>query len=269
MGFPLQVNAETGLAKVIIAVAVILLAWGLSKTLQRSFRRLLAADERHRTSETIIQNLVRLLVWGTAVCIILDACFGLDAAGILGALGVVGIAVSLGAQQTIANVIGGIIISLSELVGEGDWIVVEGHKEAQIIDTNWRRTKLEDEDGVCYAVPNALMVSSIVEKGHPYFMIVVPFSLKVDTPDVESLLVECEQVVLERQTTTDYDYEQIRPKAHIVGASLGAIQCEMKIYARRTADTRAIERAILPALIELLQKKDVLAELEITERAAH
>ncbi len=249
------------MGKALFALLVCALAALLSRLLQMPLKRLLAADKQHRTSGTIFQNLIRVLVWGTAACIILDICFGFDAAGLLGALGVVGIAVSLGAQETIANIIGGLIVSLSEMVGEGDWITIDGHKEARVVDTNWRRTILENEDSVQYAVPNSLMVSSLIEKGNPYFIIVVPFSLKVDVPDVEGLLAECEQAILDRQIETGHDFEAMRPKAHVAGASLGAIQAEVKIYANRSADSRTVERAVLPALVNLLQERHALADL--------
>ena len=109
------------------------------------------------------------------------------------------------------------------------------------------------------------MVSSIIEKGLGYFTIVIPFSLKVDTPDVEGLLVECEQVLLDRMIDKGVDFEQMRPKANIAGTSLNAIQAEVKLYPNRTYDSRSVKRMVLPALIELLQKRNVLASIEPAE----
>lgn len=181
-------------------------------------------------------------------------------AGVIGALGIVGIAVSLGAQQTIANVIGGIIISLSTTIEAGDWIIIQGHKEGQLVDTNWRCTTLVDEDGIQHVVPNSVMVSAIAEKGHPFFTTVVPFALKTVTPDVAGLLRDCEQAILDAQVQSGTDYEGMRPKAHVAGTSRGAIEAEVKIYANREFDTRSVKRIVLPALINLLQERNALAE---------
>ena len=246
---------------IIICVVIIAIAYGLYRLAMMPVKRLLVANEHSKRGGTIFQNILRVAATCWAVCCILDIFFGVDMAGILAAMGVVGIAVSLGAQQTIANVIGGIIVSLSNMVGPGDWIMLSGHKEARFIDTNWRRTTLENEDGVLYAVPNAEMVSNIIEKGNPFFFFAVPFSLKPATPDVAGLLEECEQAVLDRQRECGMDYEGMRPKAHIEGAALGTIQAEIKIYANRDFDTRAVKRAVLPALVDLLQQRGALADL--------
>lgn len=260
---PAGTNDTVG--KIILSCVVVLVALFISRSLQWPINHILTTAQKRNVGGSIFQNIVRILVWGWAICAILDICFDLDMAGILGALGIVGVAVSLGAQQTIANVIGGIIVSLSGMIGPDDWITIDGHKEARVVDTSWRRTTLEDEDGVLFAVPNSVMVSTVVEKGNPYAMIVVPFSLKPTVSNVEGLLAECEEVLLERQIATKTDWEQMRPKAHVAGASLGVIQAEVKLYATRELDTRAIERAVLPALIDFLQQRDVLAQLELAD----
>ena len=254
--------SEGIIARILIVVAVVIGATLLSRALQLPIRRMLK-NSKFNTDGKIFYTIIRVFVWGSAICFILDAIFDIDMPAILGALGIVGIAISLGAQQTIANVIGGLIISLSDLIGIDDWITIKGHKEGRIVGTNWRRTLLEDEDEVVYAVPNSVMVSEVVAKGNPYYPIIVPFALKTDTPDVEGLLVECEQVVLDRQIETGHDWEEKRPKAHIVGTQAGSIQAEIKLYVCRDYDTRYVKRAVLPALIDLLQQRDALAELTL------
>lgn len=248
------------LIKVISCVAIIVMAYVLYRLIMLPVKKFLVNDEKSRRGGTIFKNIVRVGVSVWAIACILDIAFNIDMAGILGALGIVGVAVSLGAQQTIANLIGGIIISLSETLATGDWVVIGGAKEAQIIDVGWRLTKLVDEDGIEYLVPNSKMVSEIVARKLPFYTIVVPFTLKTTVPDVEGLLVECEQVLLDRQKECGIDYEEKRPKANVSGANLGAIQAEVKLYVNRAIDTRSAERALLPALVNLLQERDAFAE---------
>ena len=252
---------ESVLVKIIACAIVIVMAYVLYRLIMLPVKKFLVDDEKNRRGGTIFRNIVRIGVSVWAVACLLDILFNIDMAGILGALGIVGVAVSLGAQQTIANLIGGIIISLSETLATGDWVVVGGaSKEAQVVDVGWRITKLIDEDGVEYLVPNSRMVSETVTCKLAFYTIVIPFSLKPSTPDVEGLLVDCEQVLLDAQKQHEIDFEEKRPKAHIAGASLGAIQAEVKLYVNRCIDTRAAERAVLPALINLLQERDALAD---------
>ena len=255
------------LARLIAIVVIVLIAYALYRLIMYPLRKVLDKEDTRRGG-SIFRNIVRITMSVWAIATILDICFDVDIAGILGALGIVGVAVSLGAQQTIANLIGGIIISLSETLAPGDWVVIGNTKEAEIIDTNWRLTILRDEDNVEYAVPNSKMVSEIVAKKNPFYTIVVPFSLKTTTPDVEGLLVDCEQAILDCQVEKGMDSEKRRPKAHVAGASVGAIQAEVKIYVARDFDTRAAERAILPALVNLLQERDALVEVAVAGQEA-
>ena len=252
---------ELFLIKLIECTVIIVMAFVLYRLIMLPVKKFLVNDENTRRGGTIFKNIVRVGVAVWAAACILDIAFNIDMAGILGALGIVGVAVSLGAQQTIANLIGGIIISLSETLATGDWVVISGAKEAQIVDVGWRITKLVDEDGVDYLVPNSKMVSEIIVRKLPFYTIIIPFSLKPTVPDVQGLLADCELVLLEAQKEQGIDFEEKRPKAHVAGASLGSIQAEVKLYVDRSIDTRSAERAILPALINLLQERNALADI--------
>ena len=265
---PSSAEASIIIANVLFIVIICVCALIISRALQWPLRKHLSSEAGRKVGGTIFINIIRVGVWGWAISIILNVVFGIDIASMLGALGIVGIAVSLGAQQTIANVIGGVIVSLSKMVGPGDWITVDGHKEARVIDTDWRRTVLENEDGVQYAVPNSLLVSNLVEKGNAYAMIVAPFAFKQNVDDVEKFLAEVEDVLLARQIETGHDFEQMRPKAHVQGIGLGVIQAEVKIYTDRVADSRVIKRAVLPALVDLLQERKLMPEVYRPDTAA-
>ncbi len=250
------------------SVLIIVGAIVVSRAIQWPFKHLTESEKSGKIGGSIFVNIFRVLIYGWAICALVDLWFNVDMVGLVGALGVVGVAVSLGAQQTIANVIGGVIVSLSQMVGKEDWITVQGKTEARVVDTNWRRTTLEDENGIQHVVPNAFMVSNIIEKGNPYFTIIVPFSLKTTVPDVRGLLVDCEQVILDAQIAGGLDYEAMRPKAYVQGASFGAIQAELKLFANRSYDSRHVKRAVLPALIELLQKRNALADIRLADADA-
>lgn len=254
---------QIGGIQLVVAGFLVLVALGalVSRLLQRPIRRLFAADEHHRVGGSIFANLVRFLVWGTVIAVICDQCFGIDAAGIVSALGVMGIAVSLGGQQTIANIIGGLIVSMSRVIAPGDWVSVGGSKESEVIDIDWRKTTLMDEDGLLYVVPNSKMVSETVAKGNSYYMVVIPFALRTDVDDVEALLVDCEQALLDRMVARGLDHNEKRPKAHVVATEPDVIRCEVKIYPNRRHDTRHVLRAAAPALVGLLQERHVMAHL--------
>ena len=256
-----------GWQAVLIGGIVILIAGTiLSRLILRPVRRVLGVSETYGVGGSIVINLVRVAVWALTIATLLDQCFGINAAGIVSALGVVGIAVSLGAQQTIANVIGGLIITFSRAFGPGDWITLSGHNESRVVDTDWRSTKLEDENGIMYVVPNSEMISSVVAIGNLFYVIDIPFALALDTPDIETLLVDCVQALLDRQIEMNMAHNEMRPKAAVVSTDVDAIQAKVKLYVNRNYDTRSVLRAVSPALMKLLQERGALAHVGMASR---
>ena len=91
--------------RVLACIIVVLAAYLLYRLIMFPVRKFLVNNEHSRRGGTIFKNIVRAGVSIWAGACVLDIAFDIDMAGILGALGIVGVAVSLGAQQTIANLI--------------------------------------------------------------------------------------------------------------------------------------------------------------------
>jgi CRP-like cAMP-binding protein len=64
-------------------------------------------------------------------------------------LGVIGFAM----QDLLGNIIAGIAIEIGKPFKPGDWLVVEG-KHAEVIEVNWRSTRLRDNNDVYIDIPN-------------------------------------------------------------------------------------------------------------------
>jgi len=114
-------------------------------------------------SGSIFLNITRAVIWIIAVCVVLDSCFGVNASAIIAALGVGGIALSLGFQDTIANLIGGLQVSLLKLIKPGERIAV-GSDLGTVVDITWRHVVLENDEGHTVIIPNAVVNKTAVIK---------------------------------------------------------------------------------------------------------
>ena len=76
----------------------------------------------------------------------LATCFDIDVSGLVTALGVGGIAISLGFKDTIANLISGVQITSSKILEPGDYIEV-GKYAGIVDDTSWRHTIIKNFKG--------------------------------------------------------------------------------------------------------------------------
>jgi small-conductance mechanosensitive channel len=142
----------------IIAVA----ALGLAAVQLLSGRALRILQARERLREARRQQmitLVQILRWGADVLIVgsavlmLLSTFGVDITPLLASIGVAGLAVSLGAQTLIKDLIGGFLILVENQYAVGDAIQV-GNVSGAVERLTLRATYVRDINGYLHVVPN-------------------------------------------------------------------------------------------------------------------
>ncbi len=109
----------------------------------------------HRRIGTIGQLVVRIAASVIIVIAVLMALrlFGIDIAPAVAGLGVVGIAVGLGAQTLVKDWLAGVFIVLENQYSVGDVVRIAG-VDGTVEEFGLRRTTLRDIDGTVHSVPN-------------------------------------------------------------------------------------------------------------------
>lgn len=193
--------AHSGQVQTIIAALVILAVTTIvSYLLVKLIRHLSSSDGTPLPSSTILVNIVRVAVWTIGISAMLSTCFGVDVNGIIAALGVGGVALSLGLQDTIKNLIGGIQVTLMGIVHPGDHIVV-GSTEGIVQDVSWRQTVVKDYENSIHLIPNAIINSTQVTKVEPDNLVSTMLSFTTDTRDIDATIREME--VLAKQAVEE------------------------------------------------------------------
>jgi small-conductance mechanosensitive channel len=142
----------------IIAVAALGLA--VVQFLGKRILRVLQSQEplreaRRQQMVTLVQILrwaADVLIVGSALLMLLST-FGVDITPLLASVGVAGLAVSLGAQTLIKDLIGGVLILAENQYAVGDTIQV-GTVSGQVERITLRATYVRAIDGYLYVVPN-------------------------------------------------------------------------------------------------------------------
>ena len=101
-------------SKLILLAVVLIVAALIDKALTKVVRRVL--DKSQVPNASIFVNIMRAVVWVFAIGTLLQPVFGINPTTIFTALGIGGLAVSLGLKDTIANVIGGLAASSSRAI---------------------------------------------------------------------------------------------------------------------------------------------------------
>jgi small-conductance mechanosensitive channel len=109
-------------------------------------------------------RVLAIFVAAIAALMILDQ-FGIDIGPAVAGIGVVGIAVGLGAQTVVKDWLAGIFVVLENQYSRGDLVRIAG-VEGTVEDFSLRRTTLRDSDGTVHTVPNGqITVASNLSRG--------------------------------------------------------------------------------------------------------
>lgn len=161
----LSIDAGGWLDKCVTLAVAVVIAVMVERVVVRLMHKLLDASDL--PSASLFINIGRAVIWVLALLSVLQPVFGVDPAGFVAALGVVSIAVSLGMQDTISNIIGGISLMLSKAVQPGDYISV-GDVTGEVTDVTWRSTTVMMRGGAQEVIPNSVLSKTALTRITPW-----------------------------------------------------------------------------------------------------
>ncbi len=166
------------LATAITIAIIVIIAFIATVVLSKMLRTLLDKGKGPLPSSSIFVNILRAVIWTLAACIILSSCFNVNVGALVAALGVTGIAVSLGFQSTLSNLIGGLQVSLTGLVKPGDHITVN-NQTGVVRDVTWSHTALTNSSGENVVIPNSVITSTAIIHRLPPSRVSIPLHVTV------------------------------------------------------------------------------------------
>jgi small-conductance mechanosensitive channel len=124
----------------------------------------------------VLVALAGILKWG----------YGLQVTGLMATSGIAAVILGFAMQDLLSNVIAGFSIHTTRAYQVGDWLLMgsEG-KRAEVVEINWRSTRLVDNDHISYELPNSDIVKNrIVNLNRPgeEHGVRLSFGLDYDTP---------------------------------------------------------------------------------------
>lgn len=119
-----------------------------------------------RLNAVLIKNLVKVVIWSVVLLVGLSI-WGVNVTPLLASAGILGIALGLGAQETLANFFAGVAIMVDKPYQVRDYIVIQGignleELRGEVINIGLRSTKIRTRDNVFVTVPNSVMARSVV-----------------------------------------------------------------------------------------------------------
>jgi moderate conductance mechanosensitive channel len=185
-------------------LAIVAVAWIATSILQgliRRFRERIAlrmddaeAVKRAETLGRVFRYLVAVVMSLVAGVLVLSEV-GISVAPILGAAGVVGLAVGFGAQSLVKDYFTGFFLLLENQIRQGD-VVKLGEHGGLVEEVTLRYVRLRDYDGHVHFVPNGQIGSVVnLSRGHAQAVVDIGVAYREDLDRVMAVMQEVAQAL--------------------------------------------------------------------------
>jgi MscS family membrane protein len=173
--------------KIVLFVVILVVTWAVARLLNDLISQFLVPIIEKSDSKLddqllpILRKGASILVWVLGIVIALDNV-GYNVQTIIAGLGIGGLAFAFAAQETIANVFGGLTVFVDAPFRIGDRIKINGN-DGWVREIGLRFAKLETLDGRRLTMPNSVFSKNVIEN----------ISSEPATRVIESLGLACNQ----------------------------------------------------------------------------
>jgi small conductance mechanosensitive channel len=155
--------------------------------------------QQRRTLVPVAMGLLRYGIYFGALIMVLKEA-DIDPTPLLAGAGVIGVAVGLGAQAFVGDIVAGFFILFENLLLVGDLVEVSGVR-GKVEEIGVRITKIRDDSGVLHAIPNGeVRKVSSHSKAYVNAVVDVYVPYEEDARRVGPLLAAAAEAVLEAET---------------------------------------------------------------------
>jgi small-conductance mechanosensitive channel len=199
--------------RIVIALAVLSVTLFLARLAGWLIRAYLSHDSVSAPGGSIFVNLTRLLIWAVGITFMLGA-LGVQIGPLVASLGVVGIAVSLGLQDTLANFFSGLQITTSRQIQPGDYIRLSTMEEGTVTDVTWRNTTMRSPSNDLVIVPNSVIGRAQITNftaGDEAHTLALPFTVAFgsDVDSVKRIAEQAAREVRDAEEAADKEFEPV------------------------------------------------------------
>lgn len=257
------------------------------------------------------RDLTAMVLFSVAVLAIISTVFQRDVTSMLAASGVLGVIIGLALRTVILDLFMGLAIHIERPFKIGDWLMihqnrVETHIIAEVIEINWRTTRLRTTRNNMVVVPNSKMGDTIVTnymEPKPHFRIDLDFIIDFEVPservlrvitaglkavaDGEGILEDpAAEVRIKDSTLEGAEYEvrffilpaKISPNEarhvvnrsvleHLIHSGITPAHAKEEIFLQRR-ERRALDASLDEDLYQLLTRTELFCKLNAAEFAA-
>ncbi len=183
--------------KLAFLVVVTLVATLAQRIVQRAVKK--GLNKIKMPSASILVNMFKAFIWWIALIVVLEPVFGVQPTAFITALGLGSVALSLGLQDTVSNIIGGFALMMGKVIEPGDVIKINDFTGV-VTDINWRSTCVSDQYGQVNIIPNSVLSKVALIKLSSYMShrCLLPVITLTKEADLDNVYADVTRIARER-----------------------------------------------------------------------
>jgi small-conductance mechanosensitive channel len=175
-----------------------------------------------------LPEVVRLGILVLAIFWALEHFYGQTVSGLIIAPGIAALVIGFAMQDSLGNIISGIALQAGKPFAHGDWLLIDNNRFAEVIEVNWRATRLRTHDDVVIEIPHRQMASqTIVNLNRPTRRHAVRVSVGIDYSAPPSRVKD---VLLHATSNSKGVAPEPKPKVYLKNFADSAIEYEIKFW---------------------------------------
>lgn len=154
-------------------------------------------SQRAKTVGSVLRSVASIVIW-TVTIVMIIAELGFNIAPVIASAGVVGVALSFGAQSLVKDFLSGIFIVAEDQLGIGDWVDL-GEASGEVEAVGLRTTQVRDLEGTLWHVRNGeILRVGNSSQGWARTVVDLPIPYDADIDEMADFLVEATSEALQK-----------------------------------------------------------------------
>ncbi|WP_051555383.1 mechanosensitive ion channel family protein [Anaerovibrio lipolyticus] len=149
------------LTYIFFIILIITVMQVIARTATAIINNIIVARNENISETSLLTDMVSWSIYVIGIIIILAEC-GISITPFITAMGVGGMALALGMQETLASVFAGFTMIFAPQIRNNDFVRLSNGQEGRIVDIAWRYTTIENLEGNTIVVPNKQIASAIL-----------------------------------------------------------------------------------------------------------
>jgi small-conductance mechanosensitive channel len=137
-------------------------AWLVNSLLGLILSRTLFPRDNEPHARRLFADLASGVIYLVAFAGIMETVFRQPMSAVLATSGIVAIVLGFSLQSTLSDVLSGLAINIDRPFGAGDWIAVHPDIEGEVVEINWRSTRLRTWLSELIVIPNSMVAKATV-----------------------------------------------------------------------------------------------------------